>query len=533
MKKTHSFIPFILATSVAFSIGGCSQGNDAEVIQDRKAEADNTNLNQTGFPIVKEPVSMTVFGSRDPNQAPWRDILIFKEYEKLTNVKMDYQEVASQGFAERKNLLFASNELPDVFVRAAFTPLEIAMYGTTSKQLIPLDELIEKHAPNVRKLLEAYPEIRKELTAPDGHIYTLPTIRNTVTTRMGFKQWINKEWLSKLGLKAPTTPDEYVEVLKAFRDQDPNGNGKPDEIPLGLREPSSVYVTLAGSWGLENNMGYQINIENNKVNIWLTDERFKDYLQFLNKLYREKLLWVDYYKKDLPKWRSNLANETFGLFYMPFSDVFLSIENNYEGFAPIKGPKGDQKWIDYGTPVDTAGAFAISSLNKNPEVAVRWVDYFYSDEGSLFARYGIEGETYTKKTDGTPVIMDKIAKDSRGFMTALGEINLVPGGGFPHLMNEKTEGIVSSDKTKEAAKVLEPFLPKTIYPAPIFDRETSDRLMVLKQDIDKFKDETVTKFILGELSFDKWDEYVNTLKKIGIEELEKTYQKAFDTMNKK
>lgn len=482
------------------------------------------------FPIAKNQVTMTVFGSKDPNQARWKDVLVLKEYEKMTNVKMIYQEVPSQGFEERKSILFAANELPDVFLRADLTNLQIVMYGVVGKQLIPLEGLINQHAPNFKLLMKNYPEIRQAITAPDGHIYTLPYVTTTNTTRTGFKPWINQNWLAKVGMKPPTTLDEYVTVLRAFRDQDPNGNGKQDEIPMGLRDQAAVYTAIAGTWGLQNQMGYQININNNKVKIWLTDPRFKEMLVFLNQLYKEKLLWQDYYTKELPKWRSNLVNGNFGIFYMPFSDVFLSIENNYIGFAPVKGPRGDRSWSNFATPVETVGAFAVSSVNKHPEVAVKWVDYFYSNEGSLFFRYGIEGRTYTLKPGGKPVISTRITQDPRGFMTALGEINLVPGGGFPHWLNEKTEGIVATDKTKEVQKVIDPYLPKAVFPAPIFDKKVADGIVPIMQDINTFRDESVTKFIIGELSFDKWDEYVKTLEKIGLAEVEEAYQKALDKM---
>ncbi len=486
-----------------------------------------------GFPIVKNQVSMTVFGSKDPNQMSWKDVLVLKEYEKMTNVKMIYQEVPAQGFDERKSMLFAANELPDIFLRANITNQEIVMYGVVGKQLIPLEKLINQYAPNFKLLMKNYPEIKQALTAPDGHIYTLPMVTTTNTTRTGFKPWVNQNWLKKVRMKAPANLDEFVKVLRAFRDQDPNGNGKQDEIPIGLRDPIAVYTAIAGTWGLQYQMGYQININQNKVQIWLTDPRFKEMLVFLNQLYKEKLLWQDYYKKDLPKWRSNLANGNFGIFYMPFSDVFLNIENNYIGFAPVKGPRGDRLWSNYGTPVETVGAFAISTVNKHPEVAMKWVDYFYSNAGALFFRYGIKGRTYTLKADGKPVISPRIVKDPRGFMTALGEINLVPGGGFPHWLNENTEGIVATDKTKEVEKVIDPYLPKVVYPAPIFDKATADRIIPIVQDINTFRDESVTKFIVGDLSFDKWDEYVSTLHKIGLGEVEEAYQKAFDRMNKK
>lgn len=520
----------VLATALtaAMLTSACSSGKE-EANADQGGDAGAaTNLTEAGFPIVNEPITQKVFGCKDPNHADWGDVLIFKEYEKMTNVKLQFEELPSngQGCDEKRNLLFAANELPDMFLRANLTNTDIARYGQQEQMLIPLEELIEEHAPNLRSIFEQYPEVKKSVMAADGHIYSLPSVRLASSGRSE-KIWINKEWLAKLDLKAPTNMDELFAVLRAFRDNDPNGNGKQDEIPLGFRDIGMVYSTFSGSFGLEQQMGYQINIKDDQVNIWLTDDRFKELLQFLNELYGEKLLWQDFYAGDIPNWRSNLSQALIGMFFIQASDPFLQVENQFTGMTPIKGPHGDQTYSATGPIAAPIGTFAISKNNKNPEAAIRWVDYFFSEEGSKFFQYGVEGETYTMK-DGKPVINDSIKNDSRGFMAALGEVNLVPGGSFPHVVTDTFGNIVENEKVLEVNQFIEDYLPQTVYGAPIFDKATSDRIIPIKADIDKYVRESVAKFIIGELSFDKWDEYVATLQKMKIDELEKAYQAAYD-----
>lgn len=154
-----------------------------------EATEEKSNFNKTGFPIVNEPITLTAFGSRDQNQAEWKNVKMLKEYEKLTNVHIDYQEVPAQGFDEKKNLLFASNDLPDIFIRAFITPVEISMYGPESGQLIALDDLIAEYAPNLTKIYNDNPLIKASLTAADGKMYTVPALDFSDTGRMGFKQW--------------------------------------------------------------------------------------------------------------------------------------------------------------------------------------------------------------------------------------------------------------------------------------------------------------------------------------------------------
>ncbi|WMJ89748.1 extracellular solute-binding protein [Anaerocolumna sp. MB42-C2] len=489
-----------------------------------------SNLNETGFPIVKDPITLTVFGSRDQNQANWDEVLVLKKYKEMSNINMDYQEVPADGFDERKQLLFASNELPDILLRCAFTPTEIASYGVASKQLMPLDDLIEKYAPNLSEIYAKNPLLKQAVTAPDGHMYTIPGIDLSATGRMDFKQWINQTWLKAVGKEVPTTLDEFKDVLMAFRDEDPNGNGENDEIPLGIREPSSIYQ-LGSAFGLQYQMRDTYNVdENGKIHNWLCDDAFKEYLMYLHDLYSEKLLWQDYYKNDRSLWRSNLSNALFGAFYMPYSDVFLNVEDQFIGYDPLIGPNGEQMWGDATTGVDI-GTFALSNTCKDPEAAIRWVDYFFSEEGSLFFSFGVEGKTYHKDDNGQPKFNDDILNAKEGFMTALGKINLIPGKGVPVLTTDVTDGTVASAKTKEVAANLEKFLPKKVYAKPSVSTDDMDRVNSIEQDLFAYRDEAVTKFILGEWGFDKWDEYCSTIDQIGIKDLETIYQNALDNLN--
>ena len=343
MKKKIALLLCIALT--AGLLGGCgassekggdgSDNGEAQAGADEASAESAANLNMEGFPIVNEPITLTVYGQRDQNQADWDEVLVLDKYEEMTNVHMDYQEVPADGFQENLQLLFASNELPDVFLRCGLTATQIATYGVTSQQIIPLEGLIEEYAPNLKKLFDENPLMKQAVTASDGHIYTVPQIDISATGMIDFKQWINKKWLDELGLEIPTNYDEFKEVLTAFRDGDPNGNGEQDEIPLGIREPSSVYA-LGGSFGLQLQMKDTYNVdENGKLHNWLCDDEFKMYLQYLNELYEEGLLWQDYYKNDRPAWRSNLAGELFGAMYMPYSDVFLNCELDYVGYDQI------------------------------------------------------------------------------------------------------------------------------------------------------------------------------------------------------
>ena len=105
---------------------------------------------------------------------------------------------------------------------------------------------------------------------------------------------------------------------------------------------------------------------------------------------------------------------------------------------------------------------------------------------------------------------------------------MVPGGGFPCLRTDETSGVVASERTQEASKILEPYLPNVYYDKPAVSTENMDRVVAIEQDLNTYRDEAVTKFIIGEWDFDMWDEYCATLEQIGIRDLEEIYQEALD-----
>ena len=148
----------------------------------------------------------------------------------------------------------------------------------------------------------------------------------------------------------------------------------------------------------------------------------------------------------------------------------------------------------------------------------------------MFFAFGEEGTTWHRDENGLPVFNDEILNAEEGFMTALGKINMVPGGGFPCLRVDETDGVVASQRTKEAAAILEPYLPEVYYAKPAVNAEDTDRVVAIEQDLNTYRDEAVTKFIIGEWGFDKWDEYCQTLEQIGIRDLEEIYQNALDAL---
>jgi putative aldouronate transport system substrate-binding protein len=503
---------------------------DAKQNADKSNAKDVNAVSADGFPIVKEPIKLKMFTRIAPVNGPFKDMPVFQDFEKKSNIQVEFTEAPTDGFQEKKNLLFAANELPDALYRSGIGPLEAIRYGTGG-QLIPLETLIDKYAPNFKKLMEQYPEIRSGITTPEGHIYAIPGIVTLSSARTD-KKWINQAWLKKLGLGIPETTDELYEALKAFRDKDPNGNGKADEIPMTARASATagqglpLVNMMAGSFGLDGQFGYYINLENDKVQIWMGSDKHKEMLMYLNKLYKEKLLDPEIFSHKEGQYLAKQGSGNAGFFFDQTNNNFIPIMDQYTGIAPPKGPFGDRMQSQAAPVPRDFGAFAITSVNKHPEATMRWIDYFFSDEGSTLLRFGREGEHYELK-NGIPYYKDEFLKSGNQ-----SKITPYAGGGAPHLISEKVASFINPPQVQEAQKKLDPYMPKIRYAAPMFDEQTAQRINVLRNDIDKYYDEQSTKFIAGAASFDKWGEFQATLKKMNVDELQKLYQDAYNNLKK-
>lgn len=523
MRKRWGRNAVITMIASSLMLAGCSSDGGSK--KEAAPEGTENVVHTTGFPIVDQTVDLKMFTRIAPVNGPFKEMPVFQDYEKLSNVKVEFIEAPTDGFQEKKNLLFASNELPDALFRSGLSPLEAVRYGSAG-QLIPLEGLIDEYAPNLKKLMEEYPEIRAGITTPEGHIYAIPGIVTLGAARTD-KKWINQMWLEKLNLEVPETTDELYDVLLAFRDGDPNGNGKQDEIPMTARVGLAIVAAMSGSFGLDTQLGYNINIENDKVSIWMGSDKNKEMLMYLNKLYKEKLLDPEIFSHTEAQYLAKQGSGNTGFFFDQTNNNFLSIQDQYTGIAPPAGPGGDRMQSQALPIARDFGAFAITSINKYPEVTMRWIDYFYSDEGSTLLRFGREGEHYELK-DGIPYYTEDFLKD----ITNQAKITPYAGGGAPHLISEQVASFINPPQVQEAQQQLDPFMPKVRYAAPMFDEQTAQQVNILRNDIDKYYEEQSTKFIVGALSFDKWGEFQSTLQKMKIGELEKLYQDAYDKMQK-
>ncbi len=479
------------------------------------------------------------FGMSYPGQAPWETMPFFEELENRTGVHVEWEYMEPSTSAnERVNMIFAGGEdMPDVFIRmGAATNRENVVRWGQSGLVLDIAPYLDEHGPNIKAMLEKYPDAAKACMTEDGELYMLPVIYDYVPYLVNRTMQINQRWLDNLGLEMPTTLDEFTEVLRAFRDQDANGNGDPDdEIPYSAHTWLYCLRGILPGFGLNFTLNtYPVTYDEatGEMSFAAKSDEFKAALEYMNLLYTEGLLDQEIFSQTNTRFHGYLPDDRFGVVLLHQTLNAGPVAPDLVGMEPLIGPAGadGRVWNFNSSYVYNNCSAFISADTVNPELAVEWLDYLYSEEGATLTWMGIEGETYVVNEDGSYSYTDKIANDPAGFSAAMGDYSIIWGNGFePGCFTEKQlePGLSLSTVIENTAKV-EPFLEEVSEATmPILDTATQNRFTYLNSEIGTYCKETWAKFITGDLSFDQWGSYCEQLDKLGYPEFEAMIKNAY------
>jgi len=523
MKKKKSLLVLFITLSLLLVISACSKDDESNNTNDEGEVSEN--FNKEGYPIVDESVTLEIMGEKSPIQPEWGEMGFFEEMEELTNINFKYRTSTDEDFTQNKQLAFQTLDLPDLFYGANLTTSEVVDYGSQGL-LIPLEDLIENYAPNLNKLLDEHPELRASITTPDGHIYALPALDQAPTSKTPIL-WLNGPWLEELGMDRPETIDEFYDMLIAFKEEQPGG--VEDVIPITANEASDLRVGILPSFGIVQDDG--IFEEDGEVKFAYVQDEYKEYLKFLNKLYDEKLLdnelFSQTYEQFVAKGERTGVFTTWPIVMVGFEDPQEAL--NYPMLPPMTSEFNDEPLtIEYSEYF--RGRAAITKDNEHPEATMRWLDYLYSEEGTLLSRLGIEGETYEWNDDDQWVLLAE-----EGLSTTETNAKHAPGVGTAVPMSLTTEFYEREGDNPAILEIYEwaeeELIPhaKIPYPQVYFTIEEQEEISTIKPDLDSYFEQMEARFITGEESIDeKWDEFVETLESLDFERLVEIHQDAYD-----
>lgn len=525
-----------LAVCFALAVAGCTSENTGGK-EGALSAADN--LNPTGLPIVKEPITVTVLFPRDPTHGDFEKMWYIDELARKTNIRLKIIPVESAGWEEKKSLAFATGDLPDLFL-SGLTDKDENVYGP-QQLLIPLTGLIDRYAPLTKQLLGQYPEVKKTFTFEDGSIYALPVFNSFKRDLVGVgsNSFINRQWLSNLGLAMPRTLDELYAVLKAFKEKDPNGNGKADEIPMSGLNKGVIKLYILSAVGF---VDPRHDVINGKYVYVPMQPAYKEYLTFMNRLYAEGLLDRDYFSQTREQLYAKEAEMRLGL-YADGGGTGNIKGDDYKQLVippPLTSAVNAQKVWRSNPPYSRYGSFAITNKAKHPEALVRLLDFMYSEEGSIMGRTGPEYGKWSG-SGGYELVDFKGVKAFKphydGFNSyynfrAQHTLMNVPlhmseqYGTYLTYGDEKNAWL--TDVINASGRLDSLRVP---YPEVKFKKEEQEKIASYV-DLDTYAEQMEAKFIMGETPLTAWDSYLATLKKLGAEDMSAIRQQAYDRWNK-
>ncbi len=490
--------------------------------------------------IAKKPMTLKVWDvaaaeiAVDTTKAP-----VWQEIQKRTGIKLDIEIVSTQSKDVKFNLMMASQDLPDIvgYYEGKGGFGAINRFGAEGA-FVPLEDLIAKYAPNLKKLILDDPAVRSSVTAADGHIYVVPMFSATKAAR-GW--WIRGDWLKKLGLKVPTTTEELYKVAVAIRDKDPNGNGQKDEIPLIFRSrgDDAFYELSNLAFAFDADMGW-VN-RGGKVAYGPSEKNYKNYLAYIHRLYAEKLI-----DQGVLTRTGNPRDELFGKdiaggahdWMASTADLSDKLAKKIPGFdlvsmAPPVGIVDGKRVISKPftrVQQDKArqdGGWSITSADKNPVETIKFFDYIVSPEGKRLTNFGIEGVHYTM-VGGKPKYSDLIMKNPEG--RTMFDSLVLAGCQWKIGMAQDTayEAQFANAKGQAARDAYEANYIVPAFPVLTFTEPENEVLKDRFAQIQSYMREFTARSMVGEAPLSDFDKYVAELKRMGLDEVTRIYQAAYD-----
>lgn len=477
---------------------------------------------------------------------PLAEMEWLQEIEEKANVDIEWQEITAD-WGQKKGPMLASGDIPDLFVGPnVITDADFAQFNGLFQDL---NELLDQ-APNVQQMFEDNPATQVIATQTDGRILGLPKYQRFWPDSVN-RQYINQTWLDHLNLEMPTNWDELYDVLLAFKEQDANGNGDPnDEIPVdwpggigGFFNPA----VMLGGMGINlssdvSGQGYFV--EDGQVKNFLVDERYKELVKFLNKLYAAGLINTEVFTHDYTKFQSvargegDIAKVGFTWGWVASDRFGEQLAPQYTSMAPLKWSasyNGDVSWsYDFNTLNYGANAIVMSAKSKKKDAAMRFINELYAPEVGIQVLFGSIGPNISDNGDGSYSVLPP--KDPQmdpgtwkwtstwadnGAFYISDDIKLTLGTDMQEVLDH-------SESLQEALSRINP--EEDIYPSVFIKYSSQDNntMSLNNTNLMNLADTSFAKWVTSGGIEQEWDSYVQEAEKAGLPQNLEIMQRYFE-----
>ncbi|HWV23361.1 MAG TPA: extracellular solute-binding protein [Thermomicrobiales bacterium] len=552
------------ATAAGAALAGRLASTGAQGTPSSGEQVDPTqDQPQQTFPLTEEKKTLHVMVRSNPGVEDFASNEFTQWFEERTNIHVEWEVLPldTDGTANTAlNLRLASGDYAEVLLDFNPSPSVLQLYGSQGV-FLPLNDLIESQGVYSKKVFSDYPAALKASTASDGNVYALPQINDCFHCSMASKLWINQQWTENLGLDLPVTTDDYLATLTAFKNDDPNGNGKADEIPLtgssqlwnGWMEQ---YFVNAFTFHPGNRL--RLTVVDGKVTPAYTQDGWKEAIRYLASLTAAGVLDPEIFTRDRDQARAlgdgnggpdmvvgSIAAGWWGEF-----TTYASGEGGpwqqYTALSPLEGPEGVRYAAYDPYQAVSIGELIITDKCEDPELAYKWADALYEIEATTRNVHGVKDRDWAWAEIGETGI-----NGQQAIWRNITNVSDLPtqnihwsqtGPTYRSSDYRLSQFIAEEDRPTDVEVILynltkenyEPFKQpdEMALPPLYFVDEAAQFIAELAPTIQSAVDETFALGVTGQIDIDDaWDGYIASLNDMGLDQFVAYHQEAYDGAN--
>ena len=479
----------------------------------------------------KDDVIVIRAGFAESEVEDYASLPIWDEIEEKFGVRFEVEEMSVEKIA----LMFTSGDFVDVLFNCSSIDAKVQLAANSGDVVELTDELLSQHAPTWKKFFDENPEFYNAAKYDGDRLLSLPYVR-TLEADRGVRDvwWINQTWLDELNLKMPTTLDEFINVLRAFRDNAGTGSIPQNVMPWYF----SFNSMIGGQFDFLNTFGMEVydstymalDDEGNVIN-YATDPRMKSAISTLASMYKEDLIAKESFTENALQYTERVNNVTD----TPYIGVFTAYWAANDEYVPMtlfQSVEGTEPVIRCQPLGVTRNRMVLFSECEHPEKVLEIMDWIAQEKNAMYNDFGREGEgwDYDEATDTYTV--HKVED---------GEA-VTPTNSWPGLLDDRFKGRVEYDEDHAWAKRLEAI---ELYGDNIMDVNHIIPPMYMSSNAIKKADDykvnifskyvapLMRKWIQGEADIAAdWDEYVSQLNALGLKDYIAIYQDAYNNISK-
>lgn len=490
---------------------------------------------QVSYPLTEDDITLSYMNREYPlvtsmlEDEDWNNHLLLQAAEEITGVKIDYIPVAAFNTGEVYSLSYASGDYMDIYYWGVYQYSKGADGAIEDEIFIPLNDLIDEYAPYYKRARESSEDIMRDTISDEGNIVSFYVL-NTENVYSGMGYMTRQDLLDEAGLDIPVTYDDWYEMLKAYKSMG---------VSIPTYNIGDMGGLFFGGYGFEYNWIDFMNTPffqvDGKVQFSPFAENFKLMLETTSQWYAEGLVLEDFYSMhDMSDTQSKYYTGETAVWtcYANAVNVFAN-NTTIEGASavPIPNPvlkEGDQIHISISDALVGNDCGAVSTTCQYPELAVQWLDFWYSPQGSQLLDYGVEGISF-EYVDGAPQFTDIVTNNPDGLTTEAIQAFYL-GYNFAGLFDPTVMLATYDEGQLNAMEVWTSNIDtQWNYPAgATLTAEETEEYNGIYSDISTYLSTEAVSFVTGARSMDTYDDFIATLTTMGIERCIEIKQEALD-----